>query len=95
MKSKIVHASASNHKPVVVILDRLENQGLIPFKYNKLWDSKEDFGKLIRESSERNVIGSPHYVWETKLKIKISTKSMDKRKCSQGKKVKNRTARET
>jgi len=69
VKTKIVHASASDHKPVVLTLDRLENQGPIPFKYNKLWDSKEDFDKKIRESWKNNVIGSPHYVWETKLKI--------------------------
>ena len=28
IKRKIVHTSASDHKPVVLILDRLENQGL-------------------------------------------------------------------
>jgi len=33
-----------------------------------MWDNKEDFGKLIRESWKNTVIGSPHYVWETKLK---------------------------
>lgn len=57
-----------DHKHIVLILDRLENQGLIPFKYNKILDKKEDFGKLIRESWETNVISSPHYVWETNLK---------------------------
>jgi len=68
IKSRIVHASTFDHKPVVLILDRLENLGPIPFKYKKLWDSKEDFGKLVNESWETPVLGSLHYVWETKFK---------------------------
>eukprot|EP00253_Pinus_taeda_P009681 PITA_09681 len=45
IKSKIVHATASDHKPVVLKLERIENFGPIPFKYNRNWDSKEDFKK--------------------------------------------------
>eukprot|EP00253_Pinus_taeda_P015816 PITA_15816 len=52
IKSKIVHTSASNHKLVALSLDSLENHGPIPFKYNKIWDNKEDFRKLIKESWE-------------------------------------------
>lgn len=76
VKSKIVHASASNHKPVVLTLGRLENQRPLPFINNKIWDSKEDFGKQIIESWKTNVTGSPHYVWETKLKnLRLHLKS--------------------
>lgn len=64
IKSKIVHATALDHKPVVLILDRIGNLGPIPFKCNKFWDSKEDFYKIIKEIWEMEVIGSPHYVWE-------------------------------
>lgn len=68
IKRKIVHASTSDHKPVVLILDKWENQGPIPFKYNKIWDSKDRFRNLIKQSWEEEVLGSPQYVWETKLK---------------------------
>eukprot|EP00253_Pinus_taeda_P033497 PITA_33497 len=68
VKSKIVHATASDHKPMVLILDSVRNLGPIPFKYNKIWDSKEGFRKLIKDHWEMEVIGSPHYVWESKLK---------------------------
>ena len=68
LKIKIVHKSASDHKPVVLTMGKLENQGPLPFKYNPIWDSKEDFGKLIKDSWKKSVTGSPQYVWETKLK---------------------------
>eukprot|EP00253_Pinus_taeda_P027230 PITA_27230 len=68
VKSKIVHATASDHKLVVLILDSVRNIGPIPFKYNKIWDSKEGFRKLIKDHWEMEVNGSPHYVWESKLK---------------------------
>eukprot|EP00253_Pinus_taeda_P028357 PITA_28357 len=42
--------------------------GPLPFKYNKAWDSKEQFRNLIQEQWAKEVIGSPHYIWETKLK---------------------------
>jgi len=68
IKSKLVHATASDHKPVVLILDRIGNLNPIPFKYNKAWDSKEDFHKIIKESWDMEIFGSPHYVCESKLK---------------------------
>lgn len=43
VKSKIIHATTSDHKPVALILDSVRNLGAIPFKYNKIWDSKEGF----------------------------------------------------
>ena len=68
VKSKIVHNSASNHKSVVLTLGKFENKGPLPFRYNSIWDSKEDFGKQIKDSWKKSAIGSPRYVWETKLK---------------------------
>jgi len=76
VKSKIVHPSASYHKLVVLTLGKLENQGHLPFRYNKIWDNKEEFGKQIKESWKTSVTGSPQYVWETKLKnLRIHLKS--------------------
>jgi len=68
VKSKIVHNSASDHKSVVLTLGKLENQGPLPIRYNPIWNSKEDFGKHIKERWKKSVTGSPQYVWETKLK---------------------------
>lgn len=68
VKSKIVHNSALDHKPVVLTLGKLENKGPLPFRYNPVWDSKEYFGKQIKDSLQKSVTGSPQYVWETKLK---------------------------
>eukprot|EP00253_Pinus_taeda_P010799 PITA_10799 len=68
IKSKIIQASASDHKPVVLTLDKGRNLGPLPFKYNKSWDSKEDFRKLVQDQWAKEVVGSPHYIWETKLK---------------------------
>eukprot|EP00253_Pinus_taeda_P021443 PITA_21443 len=68
IKSKIIQGSASDHKPVVLILDKGRNLGPLPFKYNEAWDSKEEFRKLIQEQWAKEVVGSPHYIWETKLK---------------------------
>eukprot|EP00253_Pinus_taeda_P005207 PITA_05207 len=68
IKSKIIQGYNSNHKPVALTLDKGRIMGPIPFKYNKAWDSKEDFRNLIQEQWAKEVIGSPHYIWETKLK---------------------------
>eukprot|EP00253_Pinus_taeda_P030317 PITA_30317 len=68
IKSKIIQASASDHKPVILTLDKGRNLGPLPFKYNKVWDYKEEFQKLVQEQWAKEVVGSPHYTWETKLK---------------------------
>eukprot|EP00253_Pinus_taeda_P009099 PITA_09099 len=46
-----------------------ENMGPLPFKYNKAWDSRQDFRNLIKEQWARDISGSPHFIWETKLKL--------------------------
>ena len=42
--------------------------GPLPFKYNKAWDRKEEFRALVKEQWEKEVIGSPHFIWESKIK---------------------------
>eukprot|EP00253_Pinus_taeda_P008074 PITA_08074 len=42
--------------------------GPLPFKYNKAWESKEEFRALVKEQWEKEVIGSPHFIWESKIK---------------------------
>eukprot|EP00253_Pinus_taeda_P010882 PITA_10882 len=43
--------------------------GPIPFKYNRAWDSSEDFRNLIKDHWAIEISGSPHFIWETKLKL--------------------------
>eukprot|EP00253_Pinus_taeda_P024119 PITA_24119 len=68
IKSHLIHASASDHKPMILNLDKGRNLGPLPFKYNKIWDLPDDFRSLIKNQRAKEVNGSPHYVWETKLK---------------------------
>eukprot|EP00253_Pinus_taeda_P024741 PITA_24741 len=68
IKSHLIHASASDHKPVILNLDKGRNLGPLPFKYNKIWDLQDDFRSLIKNQWAKEVNESPYYVWETKLK---------------------------
>lgn len=49
IQSKIIQGYISDHKPVALTLDKGKNMGPLPFKYNKAWDSKEEFRNLIKE----------------------------------------------
>lgn len=42
-RSKIIHAMASEHKPIAISLGLMDNQGPLPFKYCPIWNSSEDF----------------------------------------------------
>eukprot|EP00253_Pinus_taeda_P017109 PITA_17109 len=68
IKSYTVHGSASDHKAVTLSLSKGSNLGPLPFKYNKHWDSHDDFCALVQNQWANEILGSPHYVWETKLK---------------------------
>lgn len=68
IRSHIIHGTASDHKAVVLTLDNGTNLGPLPFKYNKSWDSHEDFRSLVRNQWANEVSDSPHFVWEAKLK---------------------------
>ena len=39
IKSKIIHTTTSNHKPVTIVMGKMENQGLLPFRYSSIWDN--------------------------------------------------------
>eukprot|EP00253_Pinus_taeda_P018624 PITA_18624 len=56
IKSKIIQGYTSDHKPVALTLDKGRIMGPLPFKYNKAWDSKEEFQNLIQEQWEKEVI---------------------------------------
>eukprot|EP00253_Pinus_taeda_P036322 PITA_36322 len=68
IKSHTIHGTASDHKAVVLSLNKGTNLGPLPFKYNKHWDSHEEFSTLVQNQWANEISGSPHYVWETKLR---------------------------
>eukprot|EP00253_Pinus_taeda_P016021 PITA_16021 len=68
IQSSIILGYLSDHKPVALRLDNGSYPGPIPFKYNKEWDSVEGFRDLVKEQWALDISGSPHYIWETKIK---------------------------
>eukprot|EP00253_Pinus_taeda_P003539 PITA_03539 len=68
IQSSIILGYISNHKPVALRLDNGSYPGPIPFKYNKEWDNVEGFKDLIKEQWAMEISGSPHFIWESKIK---------------------------
>eukprot|EP00253_Pinus_taeda_P025817 PITA_25817 len=68
IQSSIIQGYFSDHKPVALRLDKGNYPGPIPFKYNKEWDSNEGFRELIKDQWAMDIMGSPHFIWETKIK---------------------------
>jgi len=92
IKSKIIQASTSDHKPVTLNLEKGRNLGPLPLKYNKIWDLKEEFRNLIQKQWAKEVYGSPHYIWETKLKsLRTVIKQWAKEEATMENKKKNQT----
>jgi len=79
IKSQLIHASASDHKPVLLKLDKGRNLGPLPFKYNKTWDLQDEFRTLVQNQWAKEINGSPYFVWETKLKnLRVAIKQWAK-----------------
>eukprot|EP00253_Pinus_taeda_P020133 PITA_20133 len=55
IKSQLIHALASDHKPVILNLDKGRNLGPLPFKYNKIWDLQEEFRTLIQNQWAKEI----------------------------------------
>lgn len=36
VKSKIIHTTTSEHKPLAIMLGKMDNQGPLPFRYNSI-----------------------------------------------------------
>lgn len=53
---------------MILNLDEGRNLGPLPFKHKKTWDLQEEFRTLILNRWTKEIIGFPHFVWETKLK---------------------------
>ena len=68
IKSRIIHNIASDHKPMVISLGNMENLGPTPFRYSPIWNESGEAKKVIAVVWTNQIIGSPSYVWESKLK---------------------------
>jgi hypothetical protein len=66
--SKILPAYTFDHKPISLTLSSGENLGPISFWFSPLWTSIDGFMEMVAESRNKNVFGSPFYVWEEKLR---------------------------
>ena len=59
VKSKIIHTTASDHKPVAIILGKLDNQGPLPFRYNSIWDSNKEFRNQLKRDEHKALQDPP------------------------------------
>jgi hypothetical protein len=66
--SQIVPWGISDHRPIALSFDKVENLGPIPFKFNPIWMDSPDFLPLISSVWSIWVDGTPVYIWEQKLK---------------------------
>lgn len=50
-------------------IEKEENLGPIPFRFNPLWMEDPKFFSLVSRSLSQWIIGSPVHIWVQKLKI--------------------------
>ena len=80
ISTAILPKLTSDHKPILLSLEDEEILGPIPFRFSPLWKEKSGFYETVRMAWATTVIGSPHFVWEQKLKItKTTLKEWSKR----------------
>jgi len=66
--TKILPKLTSDHKPILLCLKEEEDLGPLPFRFNPLWAGKDGFLETVQAAWMTEVIGSPSFVWEQKLK---------------------------
>jgi exonuclease III len=71
ISTAILPKLTSDHKPILLQLEEEENLGPIPFRFSPLWKTKSGFIEMIQWTWSTPINGSPNFVWEQKLKIKI------------------------
>jgi hypothetical protein len=78
--SKILPNYTSDHKPILLELSLDGNLGPIPFRFSSLWIHQEGFQDVVSEAWNRQVQGSPFFVWEEKMRrLKRELKQWAKR----------------
>lgn len=66
--SKILPNCTSDHKPISLELSLDGNLGPIPFRFSPLWIQQDAFHEVVSDAWNRQILGSPFYVWEEKLR---------------------------
>lgn len=66
--SKILPKLTSDHKPILLCIKEEEDLGPLPFRFNPLWAKREGFLETVQTAWEKEISGSPSYVWEQKIK---------------------------
>ena len=66
--SKILPNWISDHKPILLDLSFEENLGPIPFRFSSLWIQQDGFQDIVTSAWNRQIQGSPVFVWEEKLR---------------------------
>jgi len=66
--SKILPKLTWDHKPILLCLKEEEDLGPLPFRFSPLWVEREGFFETVQTACQKEVIGSPSFVWEQKLK---------------------------
>ena len=69
LSSTIIPKLTSDHHPIALLLEREENHGPLPYRFNPLWAERDGFGELISQVWSQFIDGSPSFVWEQKLKL--------------------------
>jgi len=78
--SKILHTTASDHKLVIIIMGKMENQGLLPFRYSSIWDNNGEISELVKEAWETSNKITLVYLGNKIKNCKKQIKEMGKRK---------------
>ena len=66
--SKILPNCIFDHKPISLELSMDGFLDPIPFRFSPLWIQQEGFHEVVSEVWNRQIQGSPFYVWEEKLR---------------------------
>ena len=68
LSTNILPKLTSDHKPIMLKLEDEENLVAIPFRFSPLWIAREGFMDIVSNAWSIQVIGSPNFMWERKLK---------------------------
>lgn len=58
----------SNHRPIVLHLEKTKNLGPFPFRFNAYWVQAKGVAELVKQAWYLPIQGSPMFTWESNLK---------------------------
>ena len=81
----LIHASFAlpsvvpDHKPISLVLASSINLDPIPFRFNVSWLQEEKAMIIIRDAWRTEILGSPSFIWESKLRrVRSELKAWEK-----------------